>query len=217
MNAHKNDHGMGVMESWWEVRIMSGLPRMIAERLFFGNPIKRILELLALEGNETVVDSGCGSGYYTLPLAKLLPTGLVEAVDLSNAMLKVLGKRLKRSRLIDRVNITEGDCEALPLADGTAHAGIIIAALHHLDHPRRAIEELYRVLQPGGRVVAVDWNPDTHHLKDSHSHGDEHGFREVSIAELLEVAGFADIHTEVRRTWIIGFARKPYLAAQFIE
>ncbi len=209
MSTHKHERGTGVMESWWEVRIMSGLPRMISERLFLGNPIKRILELLALEGDETVVDSGCGSGYYTLPLAKQLPTGLVEAVDLSNAMLKVLGKRLKRSRLIDRVNITKGDCEALPLGDGTAHAGIIIAALHHLDHPHKAIEELYRVLQPGGRVVAVDWNPEAHHHKHSHNHGEDHGHSEVSIAELLAAAGFADIHTEPRRSWIIGLARKP--------
>ncbi len=82
MSTHKHEHGTGVMESWWEVRIMSGLPRMISERLFLGNPIKRILELLALEGDETVVDSGCGSGYYTLPPAKQLPTGLVEAVDI---------------------------------------------------------------------------------------------------------------------------------------
>jgi ubiquinone/menaquinone biosynthesis C-methylase UbiE len=208
MTAHKHDHEMGVMDSWWEARIMSGLPRVISERLLLGNPLKRVLDLLALEGDETVVDSACGSGYYTLPLAKELSTGRVEAVDLSDAMLKRLGKRLKRARLSERVNISKGDCEALPLEAGTAQAGIIIAALHHLDHPHKAMEELCRVLEPGGRVVAVDWNPEVHQHKHAHKHGADQGHSEVNIDQLLTDAGFADIHIEPRRSWMIGWARK---------
>lgn len=209
MSGHEHHHGMGVMEGWWEARKMSGLPRAFYERIFFGNPLKRVLELLDLTGNETIVDSGCGSGYYTLPLAKQLPDGHVEAVELSDSMIKVLGKRIKRARLTDRIYITKGNCEALPLGDGSAEGGVITAVLHHLDHPDKAVAELYRVLKPGSRVVAVDWNPDAHHHSHSHHHSENHGQSEVSINELLETAGFASVQTEPWKAWMIGSALKP--------
>ena len=36
MSAHKHHHTKGVMEGWWEARKMSGLPRILYERFFFG-------------------------------------------------------------------------------------------------------------------------------------------------------------------------------------
>lgn len=55
-------------------------------------PEERVLELLELGGEETVVDYGAGSGVLTVPVSESVPAGLVYAVDESREMLRHLGR-----------------------------------------------------------------------------------------------------------------------------
>jgi len=64
---------------------------------------KRILGDLAREG-ATVADIGCGPGYFTLPLARMVgPTGQVVALDLQPEMLERVRQRAERAGLLDRI------------------------------------------------------------------------------------------------------------------
>jgi trans-aconitate 2-methyltransferase len=111
-----------------------------------------VLERLPLEGDETVVDAGCGTGRVTELLLARLPTGRVVALDASASMLERARERL--ARFGDRVSYVEADLERpLPLAE-PVDAVLSTATFHWvLDHDA-LFANLAAVLRPGGRLVA---------------------------------------------------------------
>ena len=89
-------------------------------------PVADVLGLLALRGDETVVDYGAGVGYTTVPLAAALPRGRVVAVDRSADMLDELRRRATASAAgrapavtapVEYVHTTEN---RVPLPDASA-------------------------------------------------------------------------------------------------
>jgi trans-aconitate 2-methyltransferase len=113
---------------------------------------QKVLERLALRGDETAIDAGCGSGRLTALLLERLPRGRVIAVDRSQNMLEVARSYLQ-PRFGDRVSFLASDLAALPL-DQVADLLFSTATFHWIpDHPT-LFRSLYRALKPGGRLVA---------------------------------------------------------------
>ncbi len=112
----------------------------------------RVLARLHLDGNETVIDAGCGSGRLTAELLDRLPGGRVVAVDRSASMLAVAERELA-PRYGHRVSFLHTDLLDLDL-DGVADVVVSTATFHWvLDHPR-LFALLHRALRPGGRLLA---------------------------------------------------------------
>jgi trans-aconitate 2-methyltransferase len=113
---------------------------------------QKVLERLALRGDETAIDAGCGSGRLTALLMERLPHGRVIAVDRSEKMLQAARAYLE-PRFGERVSFLPSALEALPL-DAVADLIFSTATLHWIpDHPT-LFRSLYRALKPGGRLVA---------------------------------------------------------------
>lgn len=112
----------------------------------------KVLNKLALRGDETVLDAGCGTGKLTAELLARLPKGRVVALDLSHNMLRLAREHLAR-QFPGQVSLIEGDVQALPFAE--AFEGIFSTATFHwaTDH-QRLFRGLYRALKPGGWLVA---------------------------------------------------------------
>jgi trans-aconitate 2-methyltransferase len=111
-----------------------------------------VLDRLPLDGDERVLDAGCGSGRVTEALAQRLPLGSVVAVDASPAMLAEARRRL--APFGDRIEFIEADlARPLPI-DGQVDAILSTATFHWvLDHDA-LFANLAAVLRPGGRLVA---------------------------------------------------------------
>jgi trans-aconitate 2-methyltransferase len=111
---------------------------------------RAVLDRLELNGNETVLDAGCGSGRVTEALLERLPNGRVIAVDASHSMVKAARERLAGR---DRVEVREGDL--LELALPTPVDAILSTATFHwiADHDA-LFGRLHAALRPGGRLVA---------------------------------------------------------------
>jgi trans-aconitate 2-methyltransferase len=110
-----------------------------------------VLARLALEGDECVLDVGCGTGRLTELLLGRLPRGHVVGIDLSANMVAVAREYLKRHAA--QVQFLVGDASALPIHE-RADAIFSTATFHWmLDHPR-LFRSLHDALQPGGRLVA---------------------------------------------------------------
>ncbi len=88
-----------------------------------------VIDLLQLEGAETVVDYGAGTGMYTIPLARALPHGHVVAVDAYAELLQRLRAKLDDG-LRSRVQVVHTEADRVPLADGGADRVLLINVLH---------------------------------------------------------------------------------------
>jgi trans-aconitate 2-methyltransferase len=111
----------------------------------------RVLERLALRGDETVVDVGCGAGRLTELLAEKLPRGHVVAMDASAAMLERARERL--ARLGDRVSFVHGDAATF-VARPPVDAVFSTATFHWVPDHDALFASVLSSLRPGGRLVA---------------------------------------------------------------
>ena len=104
---------------------------------------------------DVVVDVGAGTGLLTLELAPRVAR--VWAIDISGAMVEYLRAKALSADL-DNVDAAVASAASLPLVDESADVVVSNYCLHHLDEAGKhhALEEAYRVLRPGGRLVFGD-------------------------------------------------------------
>lgn len=109
---------------------------------------REVLERLPLEGGETVIDAGCGSGRVTEALLERLPRGRVIGVDASASMIDAA-----RERLGDRVELHVADLAAFDLGL-RADAVLSTATFHWIADHEALFARLRAHLRPGGLLVA---------------------------------------------------------------
>ena len=111
-----------------------------------------VLDRLRLDGDERVLDAGCGSGRVTEQLADRLPGGRIVALDASGEMLDEARRRL--ARFGDRIEYVQADL-SMPLPIAEPVDAILSTATFHwvLDHDA-LFRHLAAVVRPGGRLVA---------------------------------------------------------------
>ncbi|KYH25517.1 putative arsenite methyltransferase [Halalkalicoccus paucihalophilus] len=112
---------------------------------------EELLGPLALDGTETVVDLGSGTGFYTDDIAPF--AGRVYAVDLQEEMHGIY----REKGLPENVTPVTADVADLPFEDGECDAAVTTMTYHEF-YSEAALAEVRRVVRPGGRVVVVDWS-----------------------------------------------------------
>ena len=115
--------------------------------------------------NKVVLDVGCGRGLMLIGAAKLLEHGVAIGIDpwrAEDQMDNSPGAALANARsegVGSRVQITTGDARNLPFGAGTVDIVLSHWVIHNLEHEadrRTALEEMWRVLRPGGLMVLAD-------------------------------------------------------------
>ena len=119
-------------------------------------PQSAVVDLMQLQGAETVVDYGAGTGIYTVAVAAAVPDGKVYAVEALPQLLELLREKIT-PELTDRICVCETDDNVVPLDDSEADRVVMVDVLHHLHDQPDALEEVVRVLRSGGLFVVVDW------------------------------------------------------------
>lgn len=121
---------------------------------YFGESVKRrLLETVPLGKEWQVIDVGTGSGYLARAIAPRVKK--VIAVDNSELMLKEAA-RIAKLEGISNIKFLEGDGYELPVSDNASELVLANMFLHHLEDPAIAIQEMARVLKPGGTLVVTD-------------------------------------------------------------
>jgi len=183
-----------------------------------------LLEHANPQPDERVVDIACGTGIVARQTAPRLGAGgAVVAVDINPAMLTV-GRSLPVPEGA-AIEWREGDAQALPLPDNAFNLALCSAGLQFFPDRPAAVREMFRVLQPGGRLGvcvarSLDQNPASHliwgtiarhlnttpeKLTPAFSLGNAEVFR-----NLLESAGFVDVAL-FSRTGTVREPRNPQL------
>lgn len=104
-----------------------------------------------------ILDVGCGDGLLAIRLAQ--GGAQVTGLDASADMIAAARGRAKASGV--EVGLIEGDASDLPCSDGHFDCVVSVSTLCFIADPRRAIREMVRVLQPGGRLILGElgrWN-----------------------------------------------------------
>jgi ArsR family transcriptional regulator len=146
-----------------------------------------------------VADLGCGEGHLTLEAARWARR--VIAVDRSKDVL-VRGRELAKRRKLTNITWKLGELEKLPIPDRSIDIAMLSQALHHADHPDRALAEAFRILRPTGRLIALELREHEETWVRSKLGDRWLGFSESRLNELLRAAGFTKtvVRVGARRT-----------------
>jgi ubiquinone/menaquinone biosynthesis C-methylase UbiE len=134
---------------WWLIRAFDNPLRKLLQKP------EEILKDLVREG-DTAVDIGCGIGYFTISLARMVgKTGKVIAVDLQERMLRGMEKRASKSGVRDR--IISHKCTPKSL-DINEPADFILAfyMVHEVPDQAHLFGEIKRIMKPGGHLLVVE-------------------------------------------------------------
>ena len=102
------------------------------------------------------MDVGCGMGYFSLPLARLVSeTGKVIAADLQPRMLAGLRARAERAGLIDRIELHQSTSFQINL-DGPIDFVLAFWMVHEVNQPLGFLDQIYRLIVEGGRFLVVE-------------------------------------------------------------
>ena len=103
-----------------------------------------------------VLDLACGTGDFSIAIAKTLTEGHVTGVDLSKGMLAVMREKVAKAGLNEMISIEEGDGENLRFPDNTFDRVTIAFGIRNFEDRPKGLREMLRVLKPGGRLVILE-------------------------------------------------------------
>lgn len=133
---------------------ISQMPQFAFIRRMFVNELKRH------NPTGTIVDVGCGPGYLIAVIAKKIPQAHIVGVDISEEMLSTASKNLSSLGFGEKVEFRKGESQSLPFENASVDNVVSTLSLHHWSDPKRAFQEIHRVLKPGGQLLVLDMRRD---------------------------------------------------------
>lgn len=121
-----------------------------------------LMNVLAPATGEHILEVGCGSGILCRLMAPaIIPGGKITGLDISPEFIKIAQNLATSADLSDSIQWGASQAEALPFQDATFDGVLAARLLLHVSNPQSVLNELIRVVRPGGRVVVMDWDFET--------------------------------------------------------
>jgi demethylmenaquinone methyltransferase/2-methoxy-6-polyprenyl-1,4-benzoquinol methylase len=145
------------------LQLFAGLPRRYDEMgavMSFGQDPRwrrAMVRSVAAAPGDRVLDVATGTGLVAAALVRRYGCSVV-GLDQSEAMLSRARKRVRSDpRLAAKVTLVQGEAERLPFGDGEFDALTFTYLLRYVDDPGRTMDELARVVKPGGRIASLEF------------------------------------------------------------
>ena len=132
------------------------------------------------------VDAGTGTGRVLQLFADRFERG--TGIDINHTMLAYARAKLAAAG-VSHARVRHGDLYDLGLEDRSADAVVVHQVLHFLSDPAQAVREAARIVEPGGRLLIVDFAPhELEFLRETQAH-ERLGFSETQVGQWLEESG----------------------------
>jgi ubiquinone/menaquinone biosynthesis C-methylase UbiE len=168
-------------------------------------PIRYLFETPArllkgyVEDGMTVLDVGCGAGYYSLGMAQSVgPKGRVIAVDTETDAIATLRRKADEAGLSERIETRVCSGQDLGVGDlsGQVDFALGVYVVHHAGDAGSLMSDVHRALRPGGKFLVVE---PRHHASAADCEATEAAARAAGLA-LAE-------HPRLKRDWAVTFVK----------
>jgi demethylmenaquinone methyltransferase/2-methoxy-6-polyprenyl-1,4-benzoquinol methylase len=119
---------------------------------------KRAIRELNELNPKKVLDVATGTGDVAILTYKLLKPDKIIGIDLSEGMLELGRQKVNRLKLRDHIELLQGDSETINFPDNSFDAITVAFGVRNYEHLNKGLQEMYRVLRPGGKLVILEFS-----------------------------------------------------------
>jgi ubiquinone/menaquinone biosynthesis C-methylase UbiE len=175
----------------------TGAPWLVRESRQREEDCRTMLQALGVKPGQTVCDMGCGNGFYTLQLARLVgPRGLVYAVDIQPEMLQMLARNAAEARLAN-IRPVLGTPIDPRVPAGEIDMMLCVDVYHEFSHPEAMLAKIKESLAPDGQLVLVEFRGEDPAVPIKPLHK----MTKAQVRAELEPAGFEMVREFDRLPW----------------
>lgn len=118
-------------------------------------PPEKLLKMLPIKKTDTILDFGAGTGYLTIPAAKMVE-GIVYALDIDPNMLDVINSKAANED-IENVRSIQGNTDHIPLSDDSIDIVLASLVLHEVKPLSETLQQIKQILKEDGYFVCVEF------------------------------------------------------------
>ena len=115
---------------------------------------QQIIDLIDLKSHYVVIDLGCGSGYFSIPLSRRVNS--VFGIDFQKEMLNYLKQKIEKNK-IENIELLLSKANKVPLIKNCSNIILTVNTLHEFEDRNKVILEIYRLIDNNGRLVIIDF------------------------------------------------------------
>src|SRR5690242_2671817 len=117
---------------------------------------KKAIKLLLPSKPKNILDVATGTGDFALTCYKILKPEKITGIDISEGMLKIGRKKIDEAGLNQKIELLNGDSEAILFDDNTFDAVTVAFGVRNFENLEKGLSEIRRVLKPGGRLIVLE-------------------------------------------------------------
>jgi demethylmenaquinone methyltransferase/2-methoxy-6-polyprenyl-1,4-benzoquinol methylase len=130
---------------------------------------KKTIKIVAQNNPKLILDVATGTGDLAFAAQKKINPDKIIGLDLSNGMLEVGRKKIKKRKLDNKLDFIQGDSENLPFDNNFFDAVMVSFGVRNFENLNKGLSEIYRVLKKNGKIVVLEFSkPKTFPIKQSY-------------------------------------------------
>lgn len=117
---------------------------------------KNAIRQLIASQPKNILDVATGTGDFALTCYKILKPEKITGIDISEGMLEIGKKKIKEAGLSQKIQLMNGDSEAILFDDNTFDAVTVAFGVRNFENLEKGLAEIKRVLKPGGKLIVLE-------------------------------------------------------------
>ena len=119
---------------------------------------KKLTNMILSHSPDRVLDVATGTGDVAITLAQQDDKVIVDGADISQKMLEIAVRKIKKAGLDDRIQVFEGDAEQMDQSDNTYDVVTASFGVRNFENLEKGLSEMYRVTKPGGFIYVLEFS-----------------------------------------------------------